>query len=115
MSKRRYLHRSKAVQFNLDGSADSTEVRLKESDKPFLKAVQRVMNRGEGAVNRLPNVTDLRIRQANRGAHSGKPRHISLRIKADSYAEVESRADALGMNVSEYLRSLILADAGVVT
>jgi len=116
MSKRRYLHRSRHVILKLDGTTEPVERRVKKGDESFVRAVKSLADVEGIAVKRLPTMDNLhRLRQTHRGPGSGATRNIGIRLKADAYESVERRADELGMNVSEYIRALILKDTGVVT
>lgn len=64
----------------------------------------------------LPRADQLRqLRSANRGHSSGPGRIYGFRVKTTAVPSIEARAEELGMTVSEYVRTLILNDTGVLT
>lgn len=64
----------------------------------------------------LPRADQLRqLRSANRGHSSGPGRIYGIRVKKTAVPSIEARAEELGMSVSEYVRTLILNDTGVLS
>jgi len=99
--------------------AEAKEIKAKPGDARFINAVRRI---GQGFVESMAKTSvemtdpqELRLlRSANRGRNSGPSRFVGVKMKADAYPSVETRAEELGLSVSEYIRALIATDIGVV-
>lgn len=96
-----------------DGKTVTVVTNVRPGDSRFIEVAKRV---GAKSGNYVVVPSEARtVRKENRGPHSGPSRFIGIKVKQDAYASIESRANELGVSVSEYFRLLVLTDIGVAT
>lgn len=91
-------------------------MRKETTQEPSTVDLLRSIGRSIPKIARTLKANDTqRLLRANRGAHSGRAKQFSLRMKANVADQVDRRAQELGVSVPEYIRALIAADCGILS